>query len=479
MQRPRPLLVLVLLVVASFSPSSVFSQTDSVDEYIQAEMKKRLIPGLALVVIQNGEIVKMKGYGYANLEHNVPVTPDTVFELASVTKQFTATAIMLLVEEGKIKLDDPINQYLPKSPEQWRGVKLRHLLTHTAGLASLETGFKFLYEGGGRTNYSTAQMFEAATRDPMSFEPGERWQYSDVGYFLLGMIIEKVSGTRYRDFVADRFFKPLGMNSTSVLDQWAIVKNRAAGYTLRNGKLANIRRIEQVELAPHYGIFSTVRDLAKWDNALAAGKVVKPSSLDQMWTPVKFNSGRSYTYGFGWEIGERRGHRMITHTGITGTEYTRFPDDKLTVIVLTNLGVRIGATGVNSWGLTKGVAGRFNQALLFGSLGERPDNDPKLTADLRAFLSSLANGEDASLITPGLRAILSPALKDVMAARLKELKSFTFLDCDDTRARVLERNGTTVGRRCYYKMVTGPQTLYYVFWLAADGKVADFASVTE
>jgi D-alanyl-D-alanine carboxypeptidase len=365
MKRFPSFAVLASLLMYMPAQSSAAGQIDKVDEYIQVEMQRRQVPGLALVVIKNGEVIKVKGYGLANLEHDVPVIPDTVFELASLTKQFTATAIMLMVEEGRVKLDDPISQYLPNSPDRWKGITIRHLLTHTGGLASLENGFKSLYEGGGRTGYSTAQMYEAATLDPMSFTPGDRWQYSDVGYFLLGMVIEKASGKRYRDFLQERFFEPLGMTSTSVLDQWAIVKNRAAGYTLRNGQLINIRRVAQVELPSHYGVFSTVRDLAKWDTALAAGRVVKESSLVAMWTPVKLNSGRSYPYGFGWEINKKLGHRMITHTGITGTEYTRFPDDKLTVIVLTNLGVHVGAKGVNAWGLTTGVAGRYIPDLFF------------------------------------------------------------------------------------------------------------------
>jgi CubicO group peptidase (beta-lactamase class C family) len=168
-------------------------------------------------------------------------------------------------------------------------------------------------------------LFEAATKDSLSFYPGDRWQYSDVGYFLLGMIIEKVSGRRYRDFLDERFFKPLGMESTSVIDQWAIVKNRAAGYTLHNGQLINIRRVAQIELPSHYGVLSTVRDLAKWDLALAAGRIVKESSLAAMWTPVKLISRRSYPYGFGWKVSRRLGHRIIQHEGLTGTEYARYP----------------------------------------------------------------------------------------------------------------------------------------------------------
>jgi D-alanyl-D-alanine carboxypeptidase len=296
----------------------------------------------------------------ANLEHDAPVTPDTVFELASVTKQFTATAIMLLVEKGKVKLDAPIFQYLQGSPSKWKGITVRHLLTHTGGMAALREGFASLSD---QTSYTTAEMFESATKDPMSFKPGERHQYSDVGYFLLGMIIEKASGQRYKDFLAEQFFKPLGMTSTTVDDQWAILKHRAAGYTLRNGQLINIRRIEQVELPSHYGVFSTVRDLVKWESALASGKVVNESSLAAMWTPAKLNDGTSYPYGFGWEFENAHGHRVITHSGMTGTEYTRFPDDKLTVIVLTNLGYRFDGDEVNSWGLTQEIAMRYLSGL--------------------------------------------------------------------------------------------------------------------
>lgn|GEM_PF-849827 len=326
------------------------------DEYIRTEMKKRRIPGLALVVIKNGEIAKMQGYGSANLEHDVPVTPDTVFELASVTKQFTATAIMKLVEEGKIMLDHPIMKYLPRSPRKWNGITVRHLLTHTAGLPGLHDGFASLPD---KRDYTTAEMFKSATEDPISFAPGAKYQYSDVGYFLLGMIIEKASGQRYKDFLAERFFKPLGMTSTSVDDQWAVLKNRAAGYTIHDDQIVNIRRVAQVELPSHYGVFSTVRDLVKWDNALATGKVVKEFILLVMWTPVKLKNGSFYPYGFGWELGEEDGHRTIFHGGYTGTEYTRFPDDKLTVIVLTNLGLDRGDEPVDSWGLTNEVARRY------------------------------------------------------------------------------------------------------------------------
>ncbi|MFQ5818257.1 MAG: serine hydrolase domain-containing protein, partial [Terriglobia bacterium] len=247
MNRNRSLIVALLLLLFT----SVAAHADEADEYIEAEMKKRHIPGLALAVVKNGQVIKAKSYGLANLELDVPVTLDSVFELASVTKPFTATAIMLLVEEGKVGLDDKISKFLINAPYTWRDITVRHLLTHTAGFAS---DCKEIRKQGWLANYMTAEMFEAGSKCPADFAPGERWQYSDLGYFLLGMIIEEVSGKRYREFVRERIFQPLGMTATTVIDQWEIIKNRAAGYTLRDGKLAHIRRISQIELPSHYGI---------------------------------------------------------------------------------------------------------------------------------------------------------------------------------------------------------------------------------
>jgi CubicO group peptidase (beta-lactamase class C family) len=470
-----------LLLCALLVATAANAQPDAVDQYMEAELAKRSIPGAALVVIRGGQVVKMQGYGLANVELGVAVTPDSVFELASVTKQFTATAIMLLVEEGKLRLDDPVNALLPGAPEKWKGITVRHLLTHTSGLPGLADGFKSLGEGGWRLGYTTGDMFKAAMSDPVSFAPGERYQYSDVGYFLLGMIVEKASGLRYAQFLERRFFRPLGMTATSVIDQYAIVNNRAAGYTLYQGRLVHIRRHVQFGLASHYGVLSSVRDLVKWDAALASGNVVKPSSLEQMWTPTKLRDGSSVSYGFGWEVDERRGHRRISHSGITGTEYSRYPDDDLVVIVLTNLGRWLSGTGINSWGLTHAVAGRYIDGLLISTIAAEPDHDPELLRKLREMLAAVASGADSSLMTPRLGALFStdPASRTVLAGRLKELKSFSFVTCDRARSDAAERFGAPIARVCHYRMVTGPETRYYSFWLTPEGRVAYFRSITE
>ena len=465
------IIAIVLLLL-----TSVTAQADKVDDYIVSEMKNRRIPGLALAVVKNGEVIKAKGYGLANLELNVPVTPDSVFDLASITKPFTATAIMLLVEEGKVGLDEKINKYLPSAPEAWRHITVRHLLTHTAGL---KHDFWPEFWGYSLTHYPTPQLFEAASKLPLDFAPGERWQYSDQGYFLLGMIIENASGNRYQEFLAERIFDPLGMSATVVLgqDPWAIVKNRASTYTLREGKLVRFRvPYWTTELSPEGGLWSTVNDLAKWGAAIDDERILTRSSLDQMWTPLKLKNGFGHGYSLGWFLRDLRGHRIIHHSGLSGTDFLHLPDDKLMVIVLTNLEMRFS----RAFGIAIGVAGRYIPDLLVSSLKQQPDPDPQMTQELKTLLSDIANGvEDLSIMTPERRARLSPSSRRVTAERLKDLKSFKFVVCDDVEQRRIDRFGVRVNRICYYKLTNTRATLYYWFYLTADGKVADFRSSTD
>ena len=471
----NPSRVLIIAILLLLFPS-VAAHADKVDDYITSEMKNRRIPGLAIAVVKNGEVVKAKGYGLANLELNVPVTTDSVFELASVTKSFTATALMMLVEEGKVGLDDKITTHLINAPYSWRDITVRHLLTHTAGFAS---DCEAIREQGWLVNYTTAEMFEVASKCPLDFTPGERWQYSCQGYFLLGMIIEKTSGQRYREFLTERIFQPLGMTRTTVLDQWEIIENRAAGYMLRDGELSHIRRISQVELPAHYGILSTVKDLAKWDAALYTEKLLKKASLDQMWTPVKLNNGFTHNYGFGWSLSYVRDHRVVGHGGITGKYIFRLPDDKLTVIVLTNLSMESGSSPLT---IAQGVAGRYVPGILLSSLKEQPDPDPQMTQNMRKLLSDIANGvTDLPRMTPERNATLSPIFMRYIAtsSSLKDVKSFTFIACDNVEDRRIDRFGVRVSRICYYKLVNALETRYLSFYLTPDAKVADIRSSTE
>lgn len=333
-----------------------------IDQYIKTEMQRRQIPGLALGIYHKGNIIKAEAYGLADIQNGGLVKPNTVFELASITKQFTASAIMMLVQEGKLSLDDEINAYLPEAVPRWKGIKIKHLLSHSSGLPVIGQGFTGYDSLTKEQLRQMTGMFTSADiafamvkTDTLSYQPGDRYMYSDVGYFLLGLIIQKASGMHYREFMQKRIFEPAGLNDTYILDQVTIHPNEARGYGLRDGKLVNIRRIRQWEVPSHYGIFSNLQDLAKWDKMLYTEKLLTNKSKETMWAPTLHNTGNRFPYGFAWNTWTNNGKRIVDHTGITGTQITRFLDDSITVVVLTNLGTGAGSAA-DSWGLGPQVA---------------------------------------------------------------------------------------------------------------------------
>jgi D-alanyl-D-alanine carboxypeptidase len=327
MHRKRtPILLLALLFIA---PVAV--RADNTDDYVKAEMQKQHVPGVSVAVIKDGKIIKVEGYGMANVELNVPARPDTVYKIGSVSKQFIASGIMLLIQEGRISLDDNISKFLEGTPETWKAITVRHLLTHTSGIVREGPGFDPL------KIQNDADVIKSAYQLPVRFAPGEKWEYCNVGYFTLAEIIRKVTGKPWADYLGERLFMPLEMNATRTTTITELVQNRANGYVWRNGKLQNAE--VYFALRPSGAFLSTVLDLAKWDAALYTDRVLKQSVRDQMWTPVKLNDGKSHPYGFGWELDTVGGHKLVRHGGsLPGFRagLFRFVDDKLTVVVLTN-----------------------------------------------------------------------------------------------------------------------------------------------
>lgn len=325
---------------------------DSLGTYLTRAMDERRIPGLAVAVYRAGVIIDARGLGLASVQSGAPVNPRTTFSLASLTKQFTAAGILLLAEDGRLDLDASIGRYLSNLPEEWQPITARHLLTHTSGLPGpgrAFTGFPVT-----PLTISTESQLNAALSDTLDFHPGDRYQYSDVGYFLLGVLTERVSGMAWREFIMRRIFAPLGMTDSYILDQWKIRRNEARGYGIRDGELVNNRRVYQVATPSYQGIFSNVLDLAKWDAALSSTVLLDSDRLEEIWQPVRLNDGSRHPYGFGWEVWRQGRHRIQRHTGFTGTEIVRLPDDTLTVVVLTNLGAEYDS--VNSWGIALDIA---------------------------------------------------------------------------------------------------------------------------
>jgi CubicO group peptidase (beta-lactamase class C family) len=345
-----------LFLVLSFTASAAFAQADRIDEFVKAEMQKRKIPGVSIAVVKNGEIVKVKGYGLANVELNVAAAPETIYQSGSLGKQFTATLVMRLVEEGKMSLDDHIGKYIPDAPDLWKEITIRHLLTHTSGISN-----KLYDRINLRQDYTEDELVKKIAAVPLDFRPGEKWNYSNPGYVMLGILIHKVTGKFYGDLLGEKIFAPLGMTTARIINEADIIPNRAAGYRLVKGELKNQEWVSPVLNTTADGsLYFTVYDLAKWDAALYTERLLKRASLEQMWTPVKLNNGKTQPYGFGWAFGNVNGHHIIEHGGAWQgftTYIARYVDDKLTVIVLTNL------AGADPGSIAHGIAALYNPEL--------------------------------------------------------------------------------------------------------------------
>jgi D-alanyl-D-alanine carboxypeptidase len=462
----RRLLWVWAVLLALCAPA--WAKHDRLDAYVRAEMLRSHIPGLSLAVVRDGQVVLAKGYGWANVELSVPARPDTVYQLASVTKQFTATAIMMLVEEGKISLGDKVTTLLPDLPSAWSDVTVRHLLTHTSGIKSYTDLREFTRTL--RKDYTHDEIIKLVADLPLDFQPGEKWHYDNTGYFLLGMIIERVSGKSYGEFLAERIFRPLQMTSTRVNDLTELIPNRAAGYTWRGNRLRQGEYTSPTQPYAAGALVSTVEDLAKWDAALYTETLVKRSTLQRMWTPAKLNDGKGTTYGFGWGVDDYRGHRLIGHGGgIPGfsTQISRFVDDRVTVIVLCNL------DGGDSGALARGVAARYISPLQASLPKGIDDSDPKTTAMLKGVLIRAADGAaDPSLFT-------SPARAPMFLARARETHDYLGLLGRLNAFLLLERTETSGRRALRYRATFGDTPLIAAFTLAEDGKIASAALSPE
>jgi D-alanyl-D-alanine carboxypeptidase len=317
------------------------SRANKVEDFIRAEMQKLHIPGLSIAVVRDGKVVLATGYGLANVEFSVPATKETMYQLLSVTKMFTGTAIMMLIEEGKLSLDDPVTKLLPDLPATWSAVTVRHCLSHTSGLKDfleLPEWERVVDDRSVQDAHSPDEIVPRVSQCPLEFRPGESWSYNHTGYFLLGRIIERASGKPYAGFLDERIFRPLGMTATRFGDYSAVMKNRAGRYLWKDNTLSNLAYFIPTWIYTGGGLNSTVLDLAKWDAAFDTERLLKKSSLQKMWTPFQLHSGRTAGYGLGWYVGEYSGHGWVGHSGGAGlSNLIRFVDDKLTVILLTNL----------------------------------------------------------------------------------------------------------------------------------------------
>jgi CubicO group peptidase (beta-lactamase class C family) len=300
-------------------------------------MAAHRIPSAAIAIVHNGKVLRTAAYGLASLELPAPAGPHTLFEIGSITKQFTGIAVLQLAEQGKLGLDDAIEKYLPEVPAAWHGITLRQLLTHTSGLPDWEgTGLLSLSR-----NYTLAEFMSLIASRPLGFAPGSRWAYSNSAFPLLGEVITRVSGMSYEAYVTEHVLRPAGMTETRFRHNDAVIPNRAAGYVDSAGKYWSAEPRRPELLLPNGGILSSAVDMAKWCLAVERGGLLSPRSQTLMMTPVKLSDGSSFNGGIGWFMDSFHGHRMQLHNGATPAGFSSvlymYPDDKLCVVVLLSI----------------------------------------------------------------------------------------------------------------------------------------------
>lgn len=321
------------------------ARTDRIDDFVRERMKHFSVPSVSMAIVENGKIVKIGSYGVADVPRGTPASPETVYKIGSVSKQFIATGIMLLVQDGRLKVDDPISRYLEGTPPAWQPITIRHLLTHTSGIVRESKAFD------PHKVQSDADVVKGAYGEALRFPTGTKWEYCNVGYFALAEIITKVSGKPWPQFMQERVFKPAGMMATMATHITPTLPNRALGYAGKDNQKA---AEDWVASRPSGAFLSTVEDLAKWDALLYTDKFLSEASRREMWTPATLDGGTATSYGYGWHVQTQKNGRLVVQHGGSLPGFTsqvmRFMNEKVTVIVLTNAG------DVDAGGIANGVA---------------------------------------------------------------------------------------------------------------------------
>lgn len=367
---------------------SCFAIADPVDDLIRKTMESQRIPGLNLLVVKNGKVIKQASYGVADIASKKAVTPNTMFETGSIGKSFTATVIMQLVVEGKLALNSPIRKFLPWAPESWQKIEVRHLLSQQSGLPE----YVVIPGLGLADTYTDQQFMDGISKLPLDFEPGLMFQYSNTNYALLGHIAEAVTGKKYGELVRERIFKRAGMRDTVYLKGFTETTGRmASGYMLDSARTPQTGLKTTTSGIGSDGIFaSTTADLVRFAEAFSDGRLVPKGIAEQMQTGAFTNGGRRAGYGLGWFTGKINGQRFISHGGNSvgfSASISTFPDTGLTIALMCNL------YPVGGDALAKQIADIYEPSLSTANLKPQADPHPKLTAWLLDAAKSLAKGE--------------------------------------------------------------------------------------
>ena len=459
--RLLPLLLGLLAGLASPATAASDELTPRIDSFVRAEMVRQKIPGVAVAVVQRGEVLLAKGYGLANVEHQVPVTADTIFQSGSLGKQFTAALALLLVGDGKLALTDPLARYLPDAPAAWSSITVRHLLTHTSGIPD--------YEGPGfdyQRNYTEADLTRFALGLTLEFSPGARWAYSNTAYMLLGFIEQKAAGRSYGEMMQERIFWPTGMKTARIISENDIVPHRAAGYRLVRGELKN-----QAWVSPYLNttadgcLYFSLNDLIAWDQAWRLREVLKPASWDLMLTPVRLHSGKNYPYGFGIQLDENRGQKVERHSGSWQgfkTYRVRYLGGDFSVLILSNL------AQANPETLGEGVAKLVNPEVAAPIVPPQPKDEPAVARRLERLLAEARDSKLSLTELAYVRGGLTPAMAKRLSGALANIAL-------PGVSKLTERKEVGDDVVYYFEVAASGKTLLVSLGISSDDKISIFS----
>ncbi len=451
----RLALLSFLLLGFTASRAAAASVNARIDAFVRAELERQKVPGVGIGIVKNGKVLLAKGYGFANLEHQVPVKPETLFQAGSIGKQFTAMAVMLQVEAGKLALTDSLTKFFPGAPATWGGITVRHLLNHTSGLPDLEGTLDY------RKDYTDEELARFAQALTLEFAPGSRWSYSNTGYVLLGIIVNRVAGTFYGDVLKEQVFKPAGMKTARIISEADIIPHRAAGYRMDKGTLKNQEWVSPTLNTTGDGsLYVSVRDMIAWDAAVQARAILKPESWREILTPAPLNSGATYPYGFGWQLLEQAGKPLHQHGGAWQgftSYFGRYLGEGLSLVVLTN------SSAAHPSLIAEGIAAIISPALAPPTLKPIEDREPELTARITALLEKARAG---TLAPADFAYVRSGFFPDVAKAYQEMLNTL-----GPAGRLVLVERSTLGDDRTYTYLVTfGTQTWSLQVGLAPDDR---------
>jgi D-alanyl-D-alanine carboxypeptidase len=349
---------LVMLSVLFLISNVLLGQSNSyktdgnikIDSFIVTTMETEHIPGLSVAVVKDNKLLLSKGYGLSNLEHHINASEKTMYGIASISKTFTAIAVLILVEEKRISLNDTIGKFFPNIPDLWKSITIKQLLNHTSGISSFSKYSKIPCKVGKDVrDYERGDAWKEVACLPLEFKPGTGWLYGDTGYYLLGLLIETITQQKYEDFLKERIWTPLEMYTTRLISYHELIPSRADGYAFVNNTYVLAPRFEIDEFS-NGGIVSNVTEMSKLHLAFTTEKILKKTTWEQMWSATILNDKKVIQhYGLGFGLSPFEGRKRIGHNGGGGlgfsTSLAHFPHESLTVILLTNVNLPEGRSG--------------------------------------------------------------------------------------------------------------------------------------